>query len=414
MSGATNGSIFPFTNPSGKKVYKVQVPVGHYLNGLRKFATRTAPTLAEAKALHRGMIADIEHQKLTPAREDTLEKFAIWWVRSVKANHVRPSTASDYEYRLRHLILPYLGKYKLSAIDPAIIETWMNALKRQGLGTATVNGARTILNGVLGYAHKSGVITRNSTAMVSPHKRKYGDKTQVQEPWSSEELTNALIAVHHTKFDLLTHLGALHGLRRGEILGLKWSDIDESNGTITIRRTLKEFRTYSDAGFSRSILGTDDPKTRASARRLAFSNVIGHALLRHRELVEQMKISAGKAWRNSDWLIPDSTGGPWNPNNALRQYKTFCRNNGVRVIRIHDLRHTSAAMGLAKGVRLEAVSQALGHSRIETTKSVYAPYVQPLVDEFTTAMEDSFNITLLVDHEREMSEWGNDSGASQI
>lgn len=249
MKQSALGSVFPFTNPSGKTVFKVQIPVGHYPNGLRKFTTRTAPTEAQAKALQRKLYVEFQNNKLTPAREDKLEKFAIWWVRSVKANHVRVSTASDYEYKLRHWVLPYLGQYRLSSIEPALIENWMNQLKKQGLGTRTVNGARTVLNGVLGYAHRSGIINRNPTALVSPHRRKKGEKTQVKEPWTAEEIEHALLMAKNTKFDLFTHLGALYGLRRGEILGLKWSDIDLENGIIRIRRTLKDERSYNESGF---------------------------------------------------------------------------------------------------------------------------------------------------------------------
>lgn len=410
MSTGSLGSVFPFTNPSGRTVYKVDVVIGHYLNGRRKF-TRTAPTEAKAKALQRKLLTEVENNKLTPAREDRLEKFSIWWVRTIKANHVRTSTASDYEYKLRHWILPHLGHLRLSSIEPSTIEEWMNQLKKQGLGTRTVNGARTVLNGVLAYAHQTGILNRNPASLVSPHRMRRDEKTQVQEPWTPEEINHALLAVQNSKFDLLTHLGALYGLRRGEILGLKWSDIDLDKGILHIRRTLKEERYFDDAGFSRAKLATDDPKTRASARQLKINITVNHAIMRHREFVAHTTELAGDRWVESDWLIPSSTGGPWNPNNAARQFKTFCKNHGIRVIRVHDMRHTAAKEGMGRGVRLESVSQALGHSRIETTKSIYAPYVQPLIDEFTTAMDDAFSETLLVQHEIELTEWGKENGS---
>lgn len=414
MSSTTNGSIFPYTNPSGKIVYKVEVVIGQHPNGRRKFTRRTATTEAKAKLLHRKLLNEIDNNKLVPAREEKLEKYAIWWVRSVKANRVRNSTASNYEYRLRHWILPHLGQYKLSSIEPAFIEQWLNQLKAQGLGTKTINGARAVLSGVLGYAHKSGTLNRNPVAVVSPHRRKRGEKTQVKEPWTTEELTLALIAVQHTKFDLLTHLGAIYGLRRGEILGLQWSDLDQDSGVLSIRRTLKETRSYDEAGFTRSRLETEEPKTLRSARRLQISETVMHAILRHREHVERMKALAGENWAESDWMIPSEKGTAWNPNNALRQFKTFCQRSNIRVIRIHDMRHTAAVQGLARGVRLEAVSQALGHSRPETTITIYAPNVQQLSDEFTTTNDAGFTGTLLVQHDLEMTEWGNENGSAYI
>jgi integrase len=192
---------------------------------------------------------------------------------------------------------------------------------------------------------------------------------------------------------------------------LKWSDIDLENGIIHIRRTLKEERTYNEAGFSKSKLATDDPKTIASARKLGISLIVDAAIFRHRQFVLKAAELAGDRWVESDWLIPSAHGGPWNPNNASRQFKTFCKNNSIRVIRVHDMRHTAATDGLGNGARLEAVSQALGHSRIETTKSVYAPYVQPLIDEFTTMMDDAHSGTLLVQLDNELSEWGRENGS---
>lgn len=414
MRATSNGSIFRFTNPSGKTVYKVEVVIGQHPNGRRKFTRRTAPTEAKAKALHRKLLSEIENNNLIPAREETLSKYAIWWVRSVKANRVRKSTASDYEYRIRHWILPHLGQYKLSTIDPPLIEQWLNQLKKQGMGTRTVNGARAVLCGVLGYAHKSGTLNRNPVAMVNPHRRERNEKTQVQEPWSAKELHAALIAVHQTKFDLLTHLGALYGLRRGEILGLQWSDFNVETAVLTIRRTLKETRIYDDSGFSKARFETEEPKTARSARRLQVSETVMHAILRHREHVERMKLLAGDKWVDSEWMIPSETGGAWNPNNALRQFKSFCKRAGIRVIRIHDMRHTAATDGLARGVRVEMVSQALGHSKPDTTITIYAPNVQALSDEFTKTMDAAYTSTLLVQHDNEMTEWGEETGSLYI
>jgi hypothetical protein len=114
-------------------------------------------------------------------------------------------------------------------------------------------------------------------------------------------------------------------------------------------------------------------------------------------------------------MIPSENGAAWNPNNALRQFKTLCKRSTIRVIRIHDMRHTAALQGLARGVRLEAVSQAaLGHSRPETTITIYAPNIQQLSDEFTTTNDAGFTGTLLVQNDLEMTEWGNENGTACI
>lgn len=405
MSKASVGSIFPYTNPGGNVVWKVEVPDGFHLNGRRKFIRRTAYTRVEAKALQRQLVAEIESNTNKPAREETLEKFALWWVRSVKANHVRYSTATDYEDRLRRWVFPHLGRLKLSAIEPRVIELWMNKLRQQGLSTSTVNGARRVLFGVLDHALQIGSLNRNPATLVKPHRRPRDEKTAVKEPWTKDEVIKALNAATGTEMDLFMHLGLLLGLRRGEILGLMWDDIDFEKGAIHIRRTLKEERRFDDKGKVHATLVTDRVKTRASERTIGFGFIIGRSMQRHRDHIASIRKAAGNRWRLNDWVFPSAVGTATNPNNTHKRFASFCKQHDLRVIRVHDMRHTSAVMALSEDIDLVAVSQALGHGRIETTKSIYAPYVQPLIDKFSAGMDDAFNILLFSEYDLEMGDY---------
>jgi len=395
MSAATTGTIFKYTNPSGQTVYKVEEPTGYNLNGTRKKTRRTAKTMAEARALQRKLISDVDAQRLAPAREETLHDYAMWWLKNVKANQVRYSTASDYEDRLRRWVLPHLGRLKLSAIDSRTIEAWMQDLAKRKFSTRTINGARTVLNGVLKHAYIAGLLSRNPVAATSPHRISRDAPTQVREPWSHEECLRALTVAKGTEFDLFLNIALTIGLRRGEILGLRWTDIDINAGTISVRQTLKEEKRFTASGKANVTLVTDKPKTRASERTLKIGLNVLSAIQRHREYVNGIRQAAGHTWTDSHWVFVSATGTPLHPSNVNHRFTRFCRDAQLRHIRIHDLRHTSAVLGLEAGVRLEAVSQALGHTRVDVTKSIYAPYVQVLADEFTTALDDSLNEMLL-------------------
>lgn len=408
MSGSgTSGSIFPSVNPSGQTVYKVDVPDGFHANGKRKYVRRTAATKSEAKILQRKLIADIEAKTLSPAREETLEVYALWWLRTVKANHIRYSTAGDYEDRLRRWVFPYFGKLKLSGIQSRAIETWMAKLKDDGYSTNTVNGARRVLSMVLKHAFLGGLIPRNPADVVSPYRKNRDEPSQVRPPWNKAEILEALEAAKETEFDLFVNVAVSMGLRRGEVLGLRWEDFDLEEGHLLIDRTLKQERRFSETGKANVSVVTDKTKTRESERTLKIGLGVTAALMRQRERVDKLRLSAGDRWSEQGWVFPSAVGTAQNPNNFYKRYVRFCQNNGLRHIRIHDLRHTSAVIGLEAGIRLEAVSQALGHSRIEVTKSIYAPYVQVLVDEFTEGVDDYLNEALLTKHlqfEREMDE----------
>jgi integrase len=157
---------------------------------------------------------------------------------------------------------------------------------------------------------------------------------------------------------------------------------------VTISRTLKEFRKLDSNGTGRVDLVTDDPKTGSSRRKLYLPPPLLSAIQRHREFVAGLKRAAGTEWQLSEFVFVSSRGTAVFPSNMTKSFAAFLKTQGLRHIRVHDMRHTAAVLGLTAGVRLEAVSQGLGHSRIDITKSIYAPHVQQLNDEFTRGLSD--------------------------
>jgi integrase len=291
-----------------------------------------------------------------------------------------------------------MGRLKLSAIEARTVESWMAELAKKNYSTKTINGARTVLNGVLKHAYVTGQLSRNPVAATSPFRANRDEKTQVKQPWTKEEALQALDAAHGTDFDLFINIALTLGLRRGEMLGLTWDDINLADGEISIRRTMKEERRFTSSGRANVTLVTDKTKTRASERTLKIGLTVLSAIQRHKDNVSVWKQRSGTDWPETNWVFVGQNGKPLFPSNVNHRFVKFCRDKGLRLIRIHDMRHTAAVLGLEANVRLEAVSQALGHTRIDVTKSIYAPYVQILADEFTTALDDSLNESLLRMH----------------
>jgi integrase len=164
----------------------------------------------------------------------------------------------------------------------------------------------------------------------------------------------------HALFELALHTG----LRRGELLGLRWEDLDLDAGTAAIRRTLQR----TSAGG----LTTLPTKTRASERRIAIPTRCVRSLKHHHEQQERDREAAGPAWQLSGHVFTTAQGGAIDPNNLTRTFTTLLRKAGLRRIRFHDLRHSTATLPLEQGVELVVIKELLGHAHIGVTATVYA------------------------------------------
>lgn len=389
MPNYGNGCIYKSKTKSGKIVWKVNISLGFDQHGKRKRTQRTAESYSAALKLQREMLSLSLKGDLQQKSGETLKEYALWWLRTVKSERVKQSTLSDYEDRLRRSVFPHLGRKPIQELTARDVETWLHVLRKNGAATRTINGARQVLGAIAKHATRNGLIPKNPVELTDRFSLLSTENTSRHNPWSKQEAEKVLALVEGTEFDLFAHLAIFLGLRRGEILGLNWSDVDFEKATITISRTLKEERTFLADGTTRSRLNLDSPKTRSSVRKLKIPLAVQKSMVRHLAFsgLEQNGHGIGRA---EGPMFKSATGGLLHPSNFAKKFQAFLTCHSVRRIRIHDIRHTAAMLGLEAGVRIEAVSQALGHTRIDVTKSIYAPYVQTLVDEFTTGMENTF------------------------
>ena len=388
MARRNIGTIYLRVNKkTGARTFVAQLEIGVTPTGNRIRPTRAAKTYAEAQKNLREMISQHEAGRLAIKKNDTVEELGLYWVRNIKINHVRQSTATDYESRLRREVFSYLGKKRVQDLTGRDVEKWMSTLKAQGKSASTINGARRVLFQLCKYATRQDLMTINPVSKTDPLKAD-SNRTQVQEHWSKDEVKKALEASIGTRLDLFVHLALFTGMRRGEILGLQWSDIDLEHGTISVQRTLKEQTVLTPEGVGTSQLVVDEPKTKSGYRKLAIPGPLSNAFIRHTEGQKELKLAAGSSWVKSEFVITSTTGTAWNPNNLSKKFKSFMKENNLRPIRIHDMRHTAAHLSLEGNVRLEAVAQGLGHSRIEITKNIYAKNVPKLALDFSNGLAE--------------------------
>jgi integrase len=384
-----NGCIFKAKNRSGKTVWKVNISLGFDQHGRRKRTQRTAHSYSEAVLLQRELLAQANKGDLGQKSRETIQEYSIWWLQNVKSHRVKQSTLSDYEDRLRRTVFPHLGRKPLQDLTVRDVESWIHLLRKLGSATRTINGARQVLGAVAKHAVRAGLIPKNPIELTERAQLQSSEGRSLHNPWSKEEAARVLNICAGTEYDLFAHLAIYLGLRRGEILGLKWRDVNFVDAGLSINRTLKEERSFLEDGSARTQLVTDSPKTIASNRHLKLPAAVQNAINRHMQAIgiAGVRFSEDKF---DDPIFMSRAGSWFHPSNYSKRFQDFLRSQSVRRIRIHDIRHTSAMIGLESGVRIEAVSQALGHTRIDVTKSIYAPYVQALADEFTSGLATAF------------------------
>jgi integrase len=314
-------------------------------------------------------------------------EFALDWVRTFKAPTIKAATAADYEYRVRQYINPYIGNRILEEITPHDIQHWAKGLLDAGLSSKTVNGARRILFGIFRSAERQGVIPNNPVESTSSIRPREGEQTNLRAPWSREEARAALVAARKSpEMDLFIHLALYCGLRHGEILGMTWDSVDLACSTITVRSSLRSYIQFTSDDLPVRVVKLTSPKTASSIRSFTIGKELVRAFERHNRWQHSRRSANHELWHESSMVFATSHGTPTSMTNNTRTFKKFLRRNGLRDIRVHDLRHTAAVLALEAGASLEWVSQAFGHTSMEITKSVYAPYVQQLNDRFTATL----------------------------
>jgi integrase len=289
----------------------------------------------------------------------TLREFVERWL-DAKEHTVRPATFRRYSDLMRKHVLPMLGSVRLTKLGTPHLQRLYAELLESGLSPTTVHHIHVTLHGALKQALRWGMIDRNSTELIDPPRR-----TQPEtQTWSLEESQMVLAAGDQTNLGALWRLALLTGMRRGEILGLKWEDIDFKSGTLSVRRTL-----------SRGRGGTwelGQPKTAAGRRSIALPADCIDALKRHRVQQAEVQLRLGPLWEDHGFVFTGHTGRLLHINSLDAQFRKLIETAGVPRIRFHDLRHTSATLMLLIGEHPKIVQERLGHSDISMTLNRYS------------------------------------------
>jgi integrase len=308
----------------------------------------------------------------------TLEDFLERWLRSSKSS-LNKRVWAQYSQIARDYILPELGQRKLVDLHPSQIQALYDKHLASGVGVRTVQYVHSILRSCLFQAVKLGVLQKNPVIVTSPPRSEYKEMQVLNEKEAQLLLTTSILK--EDRYAALYNLALTTGMRQGELLGLKWEDINWERKTLHIQRQLS--RAPNGA------LKLTRPKTRGSIRTISIGAATISILKEHQRQQYIEACQKGTAWKELDLVFPTSVGTPTNHGNLLRRsFKPLLDDAGLPEIRFHDLRHTAASLMLNHGVHVLIVSKRLGHAKPSITLDVYGHIMSGMQEEAANIMDD--------------------------
>ena len=334
--------------------------------GRRRYATKGGfRTEREAqRALQRVLVSVDDGVHVTRTKALVGDYLSDWLIRA--RVDLRPTTASGYARAVVKLNAAF-GAVRLQDLTPVMIENFYAELLGRGLAPKTVRHVHTTLRRALGDAERLGLIARNPARLV----RAPAIKDAEQETWSADELSRFLLASAPDRLHAAFVLLATTGMRRGEALGLRWSDLDLDKGVAAVLHTI----TTVDGRIVAS-----STKTTKSRRRVSLDTGTVAVLKAHRASHAKERLLVGEGWSDHGLVFCRADGLPVHPDWFSDHFRKLVTRAGLRRIRLHDLRHTHATMALRAGIHPKIVSERLGHATVGITLDLYS-HVAPSLDQ---------------------------------
>lgn len=330
-----------------------------------------------------GKISDLQtanrqHMPAAPVTV-TVQQFAEGWLRRLDASPLKPATLSSYRWIMQRYILPEVGGVRVAALSPQHVRSMLAAVSARGVSPRTVQLSRAVLRTMLADAEREQLVHRNVAGLVK------GPRVERQEvqPWTAGETSRFLESMRGHRLAALFSVGVALGLRKGELLALRWEDVDLEGGSLRVHRTVQ--RLGEGMG-----LVSGSPKTQRSRRTVPLPNVCVAGLREHRARQEDERAQAGDAWVDLGLVFSTAKGTVIEPRNLNRLFDQRIEAAGVRRIRFHDLRHTCATLLLAQGVPARVVMEMLGHTQLSMTTDLYGHVMPTTLRSAADAMDGVF------------------------
>jgi len=328
-------------------------------------------------AMNKLLVAVEQHNYSAPTKASVKEYLTKEWLPAVKAT-IRPSTYNSYVQHVDCHIVPHIGTVKLQKLSGSQVNALYAKLAetgrkngKTGLSPMTIHHVHACLHKACKDAVRWGHISRNPLDAADPPRKK-SDGTKEMRTWTKEQVKAFLGAMQDERLCSLWHTIAMTGMRRGEAIGLRWSDVDLEGGRLSVRRAL--------IPNGREVI-VSEPKTVKGRRVIALDPGTVEVLKAQaaRQLDEQKEWD--EAWVETGLVFTLENGAALDPESVSRYWRQAVKKAMLPQIRLHDLRHTHATLALQAGIHPKVVSERLGHATISITLDTYSHAIPAMQEE---------------------------------
>ena len=326
-------------------------------NGKRKYFYGKAEKEVLKKV--RQAIYERDQGMLATGPEQTVRQWLEYWLEKVHKSHIRVSTYEEYAAIIRKHIVPVVGHLRLQKLTLQHVHSLYAQKLEEGLSPARVKTIHAVLHSALKYAVRANLVARNVSDMVDlPSIEKHE-----MQPLEPEQAQLLLEKVGEHRLGALLTVALATGMRQGELLALRWQDVDLKLGELQVRRSVR-YR-------GRRGLLESKPKTESGVRRVALPGFVVEVLKQHRASQLETRLHAGASWVERDLVFCRPDGNFIKAPTLRYQFFRLLEKAGLPRMRFHDLRHTAATLLLSMGVDMKVIQSILGHSDITTTANIY-------------------------------------------
>lgn len=359
--------------------YQVVLEDGADAQGKRQKKHKSFKTKKEAQAFLNKTLAEYNQGSYIEPSKLTVADVVLEWLTTYAMPRLAPTTIAGYKVNLEKHTLPYIGHILVQQLTPLQVQNLYSLLNEKALSARTIHYIHTTLREVLEYARKRRYTSENAADFVStPKQKKY--KASVYDESEAAALLNC---AKGTDMEISLNIALETGLRRGELLSLMWQDINWEKRTLNVCRNLVCLKGNFEFG---------NPKTQSGNRLLLLSAPLLEKLKQHNAEQAKIRLQLGSAYNNHDLICCKPDGTPYNTGSYSHKFQRFLIKNGLRSIRLHDLRHTNATLMLKSGIPAKIASERLGHANITITLDTYShvstDMQQGAVDKLVNSMKD--------------------------
>lgn len=321
------------------------------------------------------------------ALDITVSSWIERWYDMFKRPNISVTTQRSYEGQIRAINLSEIGRKGLKDISPIDVQNWINdisyksPLSGEPLSPKSVKNMFHTFDAAMKKAEDLFYIPKNPcNGTILPKQRKY--KAVVYDERDTERL---LEACKDTDMEVPVMLAVILGLRRGELLALKWGHIDFKKLTISVKENMVEVT--RDVSDSRTM--TKDPKSENGTRTIKITRMLAGLLKKYENICIKEKQSMGVKHSGDDYVVCNKNGEPYLPNTFSKKFRRFLIQNDLKIIRFHDLRHTNATMMLKNGISAKEAQMRLGHSDVSITLGTYSHVLKSMEKNSANKIENS-------------------------